>query len=404
MDYSNMSVGAMQFDVVIVGGGPSGLCFAASLRNQPLRIALVDQLRADTLRDPPYDGREIALTQRSVRLLRHLGLWARFPAQAVSPIRAARILNGSSPRALNVRAGAMHGELGFLVSNHLIRRAAYENVVDHPGLTLLPDSQVQSVSTDAAGARVVLSDGRVLEARLVVAADSRFSATRRAVGIAARSHDFGKSMLVCRMHHEEMHEHVALEWFAHEQTLAALPMNGNQSSIVVTLGPRDIERLRAMSPQAFAREMETRFCGRLGAMSLDGERFAYPLVAVYPLRFVASRCAMIGDAAVGMHPVTAHGFNFGLSGQSVLAGLLAAACARDADVGADGVLREYESIHRRATRPLYLATNAIVGLYTTESPRARFLRRALLHAARRTPPIASLLSSFLTAEGAVAHV
>jgi 2-polyprenyl-6-methoxyphenol hydroxylase-like FAD-dependent oxidoreductase len=103
MDYSNMSVGAMQFDVVIVGGGPSGLCFAASLRNQPLRIALVDQLRADTLRDPAYDGREIALTQRSVRLLRQLGLWARFPAQAVSPIRAARILNGSSPRALNVR-------------------------------------------------------------------------------------------------------------------------------------------------------------------------------------------------------------------------------------------------------------------------------------------------------------
>lgn len=150
-----MSVGAMQFDVVIVGGGPSGLCFAASLRNQPLRIALVDQLRADTLRDPPYDGREIALTQRSVRLLRQLGVWARFPTQAVSPIRAARILNGSSPRGLNVRAGAMHGELGYLVSNHLIRRAAYENVVDHPGLTLLPDSQVQSVSTGAGGARVV---------------------------------------------------------------------------------------------------------------------------------------------------------------------------------------------------------------------------------------------------------
>jgi len=107
---------------------------------------------------------------------------------------------------------------------------------------------------------------------------------------------------------------------------------------------------------------------------------------------------------VGMHPVTAHGFNFGLSGQFVLAGLLAAACARDADVGADRLLREYESIHRRATRPLYLATNAIVGLYTTESFPARFLRRALLHAARRTPPIASLLSSFLTAEGAVAHV
>jgi 2-polyprenyl-6-methoxyphenol hydroxylase-like FAD-dependent oxidoreductase len=57
----------MQFDVVIVAAGPCGLCFAASSRNQPLRIALIDQLGADILRDPAYDGREIALTQRSVR-------------------------------------------------------------------------------------------------------------------------------------------------------------------------------------------------------------------------------------------------------------------------------------------------------------------------------------------------
>ena len=47
--------------------------------------------------------------------------------------------------------------------------------------------------------------------------------------------------------------------------------------------------------------------GRLGAMRLDGERYVYPLMAVWAERFVAPRLALIGDAAVGMHPVTAHG-------------------------------------------------------------------------------------------------
>ena len=54
-------------------------------------------------------------------------------------------------------------------------------------------------------------------------------------------------------------------------------------------------------------------------MRLMGERHSYPLMAVHASSFFANRCALIGDAAVGMHPVTAHGFNLGLRGQATLA-------------------------------------------------------------------------------------
>ena len=60
------------------------------------------------------------------------------------------------------------------------------------------------------------------------------------------------------------------------------------------------------------------------------------------------------------------------------------------------LLSRYESVHRRAARPLYLATNAIVRLYTDTHPVARALRMAGLHAANRLRPFKRIVLSSLT--------
>lgn len=83
----------------------------------------------------------------------------------------------------------------------------------------------------------------------------------------------------------------------------------------------------ALDDAAFAARIEARAGGRLGALHSIGARHLYPLVGVYAHRFVAPRFALIGDAAAGMHPVTAHGYNFGLYGVEVLARELKAARA-----------------------------------------------------------------------------
>lgn len=80
-----------------------------------------------------------------------------------------------------------------------------------------------------------------------------------------------------------------------------------------------MEPILAKDPEAFGRDITRRFGGRLGTMTLVSTRHAYPLVAVYPRKMVALRFACVGDAAVGMHPVNAHGFNFGPLGIDALA-------------------------------------------------------------------------------------
>ena len=400
----------MDYDILISGAGPAGLCLARALSGHGLRIAVVEQQPLSAIENPAYDGREIALTQHSAQVLRDLGLWERIAADepgAFAPLRDAQVLNGPSAFAMVIdHQLSQHSELGWLVSNHLIRRAAFQELraaqQKHQDITLLTGEQVTRAHTDASAAHVTLASGKTLSARLLVAADSRFSATRRALGIGADMHDFGRSMLLCTMAHALPHQHVAWEWFGYGQTLALLPMNddpttgAHRSCVVLTLPHHTLEALQDMDETAFGLELTRRFDQRLGAMQLVSTRHLYPLVGVRPHRLVAPRFACVGDAAVGMHPVTAHGFNFGLRGITTLAGELRAAHAAGQDIAAPELLARYERAHRRATLPLYLATTFIARLYTTDHPPARLLRDAALRLAQNFPPFKRMVAATLS--------
>ena len=66
-----------------------------------------------------------------------------------------------------------------------------------PAIKLHTDAQVTSIQAVDDSISVTLADGEMIQAKLLVGADSRFSETRRAMGIAADMHDFGKTMMVC---------------------------------------------------------------------------------------------------------------------------------------------------------------------------------------------------------------
>jgi ubiquinone biosynthesis UbiH/UbiF/VisC/COQ6 family hydroxylase len=384
-------------DVLVVGAGPAGLCLTRSLADSGLSVAVVEQQPAAALAAPAFDGREIALTHASRQILQTLGIWQRIAPAEISPLRSARVMNGASPFALGFAAEREGvAELGWLVPNHLIRRAAWESVQDQAGLEVIDSTSVVAITPGAQASTVTLAEGRQLSARLVVAADSRFSATRRMMGIGAQMRDFGKSMLVCRLQCERPHQHEAWEWFGYERTLAMLPLPGNQASAVITLPPQKLQTLMAMDEAQFGRAVTGFFEQRLGQMQPVGTRHVYPLVGVYARRFVAPRYAMVGDAAVGMHPVTAHGFNLGLQSQHRLAQGLRRAAAAGADIGAQALLSTYERGHRLAARPLYEATNAIVSLYNDGRLPARLLRGAALRAAHGVVPFRKMIAAHLT--------
>ncbi|WP_106419197.1 5-demethoxyubiquinol-8 5-hydroxylase UbiM [Salinicola tamaricis] len=389
-------------DVAIVGAGPIGLCFANALSRRGVSALLIDRQARASLEAPGSDGREIALTRASQQTLEALGVWPQIPAEERATMRAAKVFNGESLFAMQIapRAG-QDAELGCLVPNRVIRAAAFAALTDpaqgRAEVLWRCESEIETFapSADDSSVEIRLAGGETVEAALLVAADSRFSTTRRAMGIPAHTYQHGQHMLVCRMHHEQAHDFSAWEWFGHGQTLALLPVDTHCSSVVLTLPPAQMDALMALPQADFDAEITRRFEGRLGAMTRAAEARRYPLVSVYAERFVGPRQALLGDAAVGMHPVTAHGFNLGLEGVRRLAGLIGDARAAGQDIGAPRLLARYQRQQRLATGPLFAATLAIVGLYTDERPPARLLRQAILRAGDAAWPVRRLIASHL---------
>ena len=387
----------MDYDIVVVGAGPAGLSFARSLADTRLKIAVVERQSRTAIENPEFDGRDIALTHLSVRILKELGIWQRIDEEEKPRIRQACVLDGDSPYTLDFDAAdANIDALGYLVSNHVIRRALYAEVDTLANVDLLTDLSVESVATNPQSATVTLSDGQSLSSKLLIAADSRFSETRRMVGISADMLDFGRVCIVGRLDHDKPHDGVAYECFHYGQTLAILPLSSHQSSMVVTAPMNRRDELMAMSDEQFAFDIQQRFDSRYGSMQLATKRFAYPLVGVHAKKFCTERYALVGDAAVGMHPVTAHGYNLGLSGADILAKEIRKAAASSQDIGDLSLLRRYERKHLRNTRPIYYGTNEIVKFFTDDRAPAKLARKVAMRLANNIPPIKRIIRNKLT--------
>ena len=391
----------MDTDIVVVGAGPVGLAFARQLKDSRLRVTIIEKAPLETLKNPPYDGREIALTHLSCEIMQRLGMWQRIPENEIYRLRDAKVFNGTSdytlhfPQPSKARGGETD-RLGNLISNHNIRRAAYEEVAECANVELRCGVGVKSVETNENRALVELENGDTITARLLVAADSRFSQTRRQLGIAADMHDFGRTVIVFRTRHTISNQHTASECFFYGRTLALLPLEEHLTNCVITITNTKAHELLDLSPEDLTAEAQKMLNGRLGEMEIAGTVHHYPLVGAHASTFVGTRCALVGDAAVGMHPVTAHGWNLGLESTEILAKQVLQADAKGKDIASKDVLEMYNVKHQLHTRPLYHGTNAMVSFFTNDSAPAKLLRGAVLRVSNNLPPLKKLISKQLT--------
>ena len=387
----------MNFDVTIVGAGPVGLSFARALSDTSLNIAIIDRQTSKSLANPPEDGREIALTHLSKKILTSFGIWQEIDQNGISLIKEAKVINGASPYSLHFNhQDTSENTLGHLIPNRLIRAAAYKVAKESKAIKIITGVGVDSFNIDANKAEIKLSNKEIIHCSLMIAADGRLSSSRRSMGIPSEVKDFGKTVIVCKMEHEKPHSNIAYECFHYGRTLAVLPMVGNYSSIVITISSDQADAIMKMKDQIFNQDIQTRFNSRLGGMMIVGKKYSYPLFASHASHFHANRFALIGDASVGMHPVTAHGFNLGLRGSKTLATVIEEALSNKLDFASVEILSKYNQKHQRSTRPLYYGTNLLVDLYNSERLTAKVLRRLALRFGNNFWPVKKFIMGQLT--------
>ncbi|MDR3508941.1 MAG: UbiH/UbiF/VisC/COQ6 family ubiquinone biosynthesis hydroxylase [Caulobacteraceae bacterium] len=373
-------------DVIIAGAGMAGATLALALAQGGLRPLLIDPQPFATQLEPSFDGRSSAIAFSSFRAWDAIGVGDRMRphAQRIEQILVTdgRRPGASSggPTAFFLRfdaaeiAARVHSEpLGYMMENRRTR-VALSQAVEAAGLTIHAPAKVTGVEVKGAGARVILADGRAFRAPLVIGAEGRGSAVRKAAGIGVLGWDYRQSGVVATLKMERPHNGVAHEYFLPSGPFAILPLTENRASLVWTETTSAAPALKAARPEVFLSLLRRRFGDFLGEVSLTGPTFVYPLSLQLAERMIRPRIALMGDAAHGVHPIAGQGLNLGLRDAAVLAEVLVDAARLGEDIGSETVLARYSAWRRFDTTAMAAGMDAFVHLFSNDNTAVRLAR------------------------------
>jgi len=385
-------------DIFISGGGVAGLTAAAAFGRAGFSVICADP--APPITEATAEGadlRSTAFLQPSRDFLERVGLWPRLERHA-TPLQVMRIVDagGELPEARvahDFNASDISDlPFGWNLPNWLLRREMVTHLEGLANVTFLPGTGTAHLLTREAEARVTLSNGARLRAKLVVGADGRNSPVREAAGIGVTTTRYGQKALAFAVTHPVPHENVSTE--IHRSggpfTLVPLPDHeGRPCSAVVWMerGP-EVARLAALPEAAFNAEMTERSAGLFGALGLVSRRTVWPIISQSAQRMEGERLALIAEAAHVVPPIGAQGLNMSLADLRVLLDL--AEGHRD-DPGARDLLTRYHRARHAEVLARVTGIDALNRASMAGAQGARDLRMRALNAFYSVAPVRRVL-------------
>jgi 2-octaprenyl-6-methoxyphenol hydroxylase len=164
-------------------------------------------------------------------------------------------------------------------------------------------------------------------------------------------------------------------------------MTGRRSSIVWAAEDRLAQTLIELDDDDFMGELGERVGDALGALTLAGPRWHYPLSMTQARRYTGRRLALVGDAAHAIHPLAGQGWNLALRDVAALAELVVDARRLGLDPGGAGVLARYERWRRFDSLALIAITDGLNRLFGNDALPLRIARALGLGRVERIGPL-----------------
>ena len=337
-----------------------------------------------------FTGRAIALMYGSKRVFDALGLWARL-ADIAEPIDAVIVEDRGTGASITYQAVEIADHpFGYGLETSALRGRLLELALERPGIEIVAPARLVAFRRAADAITAELDDGRQLDATLIVGADGRASTVRARAGLQGSLRPYPQVALTFAIRHERPHEGRVREFLRPPGPLALLPIGENLCSVTWIEGSGLARHLLAAPRAALTAMLDERLGGVLGAFEIEGEPTGHPLSGHRAKRFVAPRIALAGDAAHGIHPIHAQGFNLAVRDVATLAEVLVEAAGAGRDLGDPEVLMRYDRLRRADARMIAAVTDGLNGLFSTDLDAAKLVRRVGLSALERLPPLKHL--------------
>lgn len=380
------------YDILIAGGGMIGTSLGLALAPLRLRVGIVEAVARGAEQQSSFDDRSTALSRSSQRTFEAMGLWPDIVA-AATPIKHIHVSDKGHFGFSHIDAQEQKAEaLGYVVINRVLGQVLQSALAEVDGLDFMCPARICGVRTfDDEVTATVEENGaqRELTCRLLVAADGANSSVRDMIGISATKVDYEQWAVIGNLLPEKAPANRAFERFTATGPVAMLPVADDRAAFVWIVPPATAQELLALADDEFTGRLQETFGYRLGKFSKIGKRAAYPLALTKANGLIARRSVVVGNAAHGLHPAAAQGFNLGLRDVAALCD-----CIADApeDAGDAELLERYVEWRRHDQKKLVGFTDGLVRLFGRVNPPLRMLRNMGMLGFDLVPGVRSLFA------------
>jgi 2-octaprenyl-6-methoxyphenol hydroxylase len=383
---------SQNFDITIIGGSFAGMTTALALINAApnLKIAIVEKL--DILnQDRKRDGRAYAISAASLKLFKEIGIYDEVAPHGgkISDIKITDYKSSFILDFIGREVDAAEGQLGMIIENYHIHNALRDQVLKRENITVFSPNSYEEIKF---GALVVvkLDDGKILDSKLLLACDGRFSRLREIYQINTTQKKYFQTAIVFNIEHEKSHENIAHEKFLPGGPLAILPLkNSNQSSIVWIAPDQIAQTILSLDEENFIQQLTKKMDNCLGKIRLVSDKFSYPLILVEAEKFYHEKMLLIGDASCGVHPIAGQGFNLAISGINILCDLIKNNLLCGSDISSQNLIDAYNKKAKFEAKKMLVATDILNSLFETKSLSTTLARGLGLGLVNRLPKLKS---------------
>ncbi|KAJ1104553.1 hypothetical protein NDU88_001963 [Pleurodeles waltl] len=430
------------YDVVISGGGMVGGALGCALGFDPhfqnKKILLLEAGHRKVLDRVPetYSNRVSSISPGSATLLSSFGAWDHICNMRFKPFRRMQVWDACSDALITFDADGLE-DMGYIVENDVIV-AALNRQLDSLAGHIEVSYRCRAVgytwplpyhtSESSPWVQIELSDGRIIQTKLLIGADGQKSLVRAAAGIQNVQWRYDQAAVVATLHLSEATENnVAWQRFLPSGPVALLPLSDTCSSLVWSTSLEQASQLLNMDEESFVDAINSAFwsndshsdfidsAGSIFRSALSflmpsgtsarqlppsiarvdpKSRAMYPLGLGHATEYIRHRVALVGDAAHRVHPLAGQGVNMGFGDVSSLAEHLSRAAFAGKDIGSTRHLLEYETERQRHNLPMMAAIDLLKRLYSSKNAPFVLLRTLGLQATNSVSPVKEQIMAF----------
>ncbi|XP_042055103.1 ubiquinone biosynthesis monooxygenase COQ6, mitochondrial-like isoform X6 [Salvia splendens] len=426
-----------------------GMALACSLAKIPLtshlNIAIIDsnpalQSGQSIEKEAPPDPRVSTVTPATRALFQDVGAWKYVEEHRHAYFDRMQVWDYTGLGYTKYHARDVNKEvLGCVVENKVLHKSLLSCLQDSGSQHKLYPLRLSSMHLEPASAssrhgslaKLELSDGNSLYAKLVVGADGSKSRVKELAGISSSGWKYSQNAVICTVEHMEENR-CAWQRFLPNGPIALLPIGDKFSNIVWTMDPEESLNRKSMSEVDFVKEvnraLDNGYGPRPKSQSLGGaspfswltakkavsaydcfeippkitkltsERMVFPLSLKHANSYATKRVALIGDAAHTVHPLAGQGVNMGFGDAFSLSNVIAEGIAVGSDIGEVSLLRRYELDRKPANLTMMAILDGFQKAYSVDFGPLNVLRAAAFQGVQNLSPLKRNIISYASGE------